>query len=260
MAELAYSASADLVRPVPIVITVLDLAYVNQPVAVIGVRQAPDPSGACITGRKIYPSVDPLSRKEEKHIRIRDTSANQLAFIPNFSLNGGPPGQARVGRDDGYCWLVGIKGRASFRKEGKSRSAFVTACTLGRSDLTVSSLTNEMADKHPTGNLDGSTDVSLADGQSIRERNNMALESEKQVEAGQPDDASRDEQATVHEPIADEKAAVDTALEKADSGDVTDEKKIENEEEEEQLEYPAKWRLALITIALCLSVFCMALV
>lgn len=84
----------------------------------------------------------------------------------------------------------------------------------------------------------------------------MALESEKQIE-----DTSRDEQATVHEPIADEKAAVETALEKADSGDVTDEKRIEiEEEEEEQLEYPAKWRLALITIALCLSVFCMALV
>lgn len=90
----------------------------------------------------------------------------------------------------------------------------------------------------------------------------MALESEKQTEAGQRDDASRDEQATVHEPIADEKAAGETSLEKADSGDVTDEKKIKNEEEEEeeQIEYPAKWRLALITIALCLSVFCMALV
>ena len=32
------------------------------------------------------------------------------------------------------------------------------------------------------------------------------------------------------------------------------------EKEEEEIEYPAKWRLALITIALCLSVFCMALV
>lgn len=86
----------------------------------------------------------------------------------------------------------------------------------------------------------------------------MALESEKQIE-----DTSRDEQATVHEPIADEKAAVESALEKTDSGDVTDEKRIEieeEEEEEEQVEYPAKWRLALITIALCLSVFCMALV
>lgn len=115
-----------------------------------------------------------------------------------------------------------------------------------------------MADKHTAAsNLDGSTDVSLADAQSITERNNMTLETEKQIEAGQ-----RDDQTTVHEPVADEKAAVDTALEKADSGDVSDEKKIEIEEEEdeEQVEYPAKWRLALITIALCLSVFCMALV
>lgn len=119
-----------------------------------------------------------------------------------------------------------------------------------------------MADKHTASNLDGSTDVSLADAHSITERNNMTLESEKQVEAGQRDVASRDdEHTTVHEPIADEKAAVESALEKADSGDVADEKKIENEDNEEaQIEYPAKWRLALITIALCLSVFCMALV
>jgi hypothetical protein len=31
-------------------------------------------------------------------------------------------------------------------------------------------------------------------------------------------------------------------------------------EEEDDFEYPAKWRLTAITIALCLSVFCMALV
>lgn len=117
-----------------------------------------------------------------------------------------------------------------------------------------------MADKHTTATLDGSTDVSLADGQSITERNNMALETEKQIEAGQRDNSSRDEHTTIHEPIADEKAALETALDKEDSADAPNEKEIENEEEEEQIEYPAKWRLALITIALCLSVFCMALV
>ena len=31
-------------------------------------------------------------------------------------------------------------------------------------------------------------------------------------------------------------------------------------DEEDDFEYPAKWRLTAITIALCLSVFCMALV
>jgi hypothetical protein len=31
-------------------------------------------------------------------------------------------------------------------------------------------------------------------------------------------------------------------------------------DDEEDVEYPAAWRLGLITIALCLSVFCMALV
>jgi hypothetical protein len=116
-----------------------------------------------------------------------------------------------------------------------------------------------MADKHTASNLDGSTDVSLADAQSLTERNNMTLETEKQIEAGQRDDASRDEQTAVHEPVADEKAAIDAALEKPDSADVSNDKETANEEDE-QVEYPAKWRLALITIALCLSVFCMALV
>ena len=34
---------------------------------------------------------------------------------------------------------------------------------------------------------------------------------------------------------------------------------ITSEEEEEEEEYPKSWRLGLITAALCLSVFCMAL-
>lgn len=33
----------------------------------------------------------------------------------------------------------------------------------------------------------------------------------------------------------------------------------EEEDDEDNYEYPKKWKLALITIALCLSVFCMAL-
>ncbi|KAE8550205.1 hypothetical protein EYB25_006426 [Talaromyces marneffei] len=120
-----------------------------------------------------------------------------------------------------------------------------------------------MADNYTSTNLEGSTDVSLADGQSLTERNIMVLESEKQIEGGQRDTSSRDEQTTVHEPVADEKTAVEKSLEKADSADAANEEEIqkgeEEEEEEEQVEYPAKWRLTLITIALCLSVFCMAL-
>lgn len=121
-----------------------------------------------------------------------------------------------------------------------------------------------MADNYTSTNLEGSTDVSLADGQSLTERNIMVLESEKQIEGGQRDTSSRDEQTTVHEPVADEKTAVEKSLEKADCADAANEEEIqkgeEEEEEEEQVEYPAKWRLTLITIALCLSVFCMALV
>lgn len=33
-----------------------------------------------------------------------------------------------------------------------------------------------------------------------------------------------------------------------------------NYDEEDDFEYPTKWKLAVITLALCLSVFCMALV
>jgi hypothetical protein len=36
--------------------------------------------------------------------------------------------------------------------------------------------------------------------------------------------------------------------------------KTEGQTEDDEQEYPAAWRLGLITIALCLSVFCMALV
>lgn len=123
----------------------------------------------------------------------------------------------------------------------------------------LSGLAHEMADTHRVTSLEGSTDVSLADGQSIREKNNMALESEKQVET---ENASPDVHTNVPERVVDEKGVVETSLANAGSGEVSQEKKPKNEEEEEeeQIEYPAKWRLALITTALCLSVFCMALV
>ncbi|KKK23522.1 hypothetical protein P175DRAFT_0499634 [Aspergillus ochraceoroseus IBT 24754] len=49
-------------------------------------------------------------------------------------------------------------------------------------------------------------------------------------------------------------STVSAKLEEKDVTEATPE-----EIEDEETEYPAKWRLALITIALCLSVFCMAL-
>lgn len=36
--------------------------------------------------------------------------------------------------------------------------------------------------------------------------------------------------------------------------------KASSNDEEDDFEYPTKWKLAIITLALCLSVFCMALV
>lgn len=36
--------------------------------------------------------------------------------------------------------------------------------------------------------------------------------------------------------------------------------KASNNDDEDDFEYPTKWKLTIITIALCLSVFCMALV
>jgi hypothetical protein len=36
--------------------------------------------------------------------------------------------------------------------------------------------------------------------------------------------------------------------------------KASNSDDEDDFEYPTKWKLTIITIALCLSVFCMALV
>lgn len=57
--------------------------------------------------------------------------------------------------------------------------------------------------------------------------------------------------ASVHEKATDEKEP--EVNEKRNS-------KVSNSEEEDDFEYPTKWKLAIITIALCLSVFCMALV
>jgi hypothetical protein len=63
----------------------------------------------------------------------------------------------------------------------------------------------------------------------------------------------------------DKETATDTSKELGDSEiqekSHDDVARIEDgSEEEDDAEYPKSWKLALITIALCLSVFCMALV
>ena len=57
--------------------------------------------------------------------------------------------------------------------------------------------------------------------------------------------------ASVREKTADEKEL--EVNEKRNS-------KAGNGDEEDDFEYPTKWKLTIITLALCLSVFCMALV
>ena len=67
----------------------------------------------------------------------------------------------------------------------------------------------------------------------------------------------KDEKATVEDstnvsPPVSEKPPVELARTGTDD--------TPSEETNDEIEYPAKWRLALIMIALCLAVFCMALV
>ncbi|KAH8693573.1 major facilitator superfamily domain-containing protein [Talaromyces proteolyticus] len=88
--------------------------------------------------------------------------------------------------------------------------------------------------------LEGSTDVSVVDSASI-EKTHLPVDDNNQTTVSpEPQDAT----------IAEKEAQL--------KAEETDEK-ADTPTEEEEVEYPAKWRLALITTALCLSVFCMAL-
>ena len=58
--------------------------------------------------------------------------------------------------------------------------------------------------------------------------------------------------ASVHEPSTEEKEP--EVNEKRNS------KASNSGDDDDDFEYPTKWKLAIITLALCLSVFCMALV
>lgn len=66
-------------------------------------------------------------------------------------------------------------------------------------------------------------------------------------------------QASAREPSAEPQTAPGTANSKEQAAVVNDEDHADEEVENED-DYPKAWRLGAITIALCLSVFCMALV
>lgn len=88
----------------------------------------------------------------------------------------------------------------------------------------------------------------------------MALD-EKQVDSS-AQQSIVDSHSQMPESLADEKLdAVEMKLEGLNIDvDTSAENDMESGEQEDKIEYPASWKLALITIALCLSVFCMALV
>jgi hypothetical protein len=90
--------------------------------------------------------------------------------------------------------------------------------------------------------------VSMADSEKTAARSVGDLE-KKEMGVGE----SRLPSATpsVQEQLTDEKEP--QVNEKRNS-------KASNSDDEDDFEYPTKWKLTIITIALCLSVFCMALV
>jgi hypothetical protein len=98
--------------------------------------------------------------------------------------------------------------------------------------------------------LEGSTDVSRVDSASVRKAD-LAVDG-KRVSTPSDNNDAPVEPTTEHTQSEKQHGVEEEA------GDVA-EKRAGNEEEDES-QYPAKWRLALITIALCLSVFCRALV
>ena len=90
--------------------------------------------------------------------------------------------------------------------------------------------------------------VSMTDSEKTAARSVGDVE-KKDIDAGESGLPSA--AASVHEKAADQKEP--EVNEKRNS-------KASNSDEEDDFEYPTKWKLAVITTALCLSVFCMALV
>jgi hypothetical protein len=97
--------------------------------------------------------------------------------------------------------------------------------------------------------FDGSTEVSSVDSAIDNEKRAPDSAMENKVAM---DERSREETTTT-EKI---EGTTEAVVESSSSQSQQDQEQGNGEEEE----YPASWRLALITIALCLSVFCMALV
>lgn len=95
------------------------------------------------------------------------------------------------------------------------------------------------------GNLDGSTEASSVDSASLDKSRMLA-------ELSDPE-----KHAPVEEPST---AVAESTTENKETGLEKEGQQETEGTEDEDIEYPAKWRLTLITIALCLSVFCMALV
>lgn len=94
-------------------------------------------------------------------------------------------------------------------------------------------------------NLEGSTDVSRVDSASVNNKTDLDVEKSRLSTPSDSKDATVDLDPTTAEHPHSEKQH--------------DAEKVDNATEDEE-QYPAKWRLALISTALCLSVFCMALV
>jgi hypothetical protein len=95
--------------------------------------------------------------------------------------------------------------------------------------------------------LEGSTDVSRVDSASVRK-------ADLGTEGTRLSTPSNNNEVPIESTAEHTQSEKHHAVEE-DAGEVAAEEAAEDDDE-----YPAKWRLALITIALCLSVFCMALV
>jgi hypothetical protein len=101
--------------------------------------------------------------------------------------------------------------------------------------------------------MDASTEASSVDtGLEKREAAMLQGTSEEQPHTEKCEDAA---------PVIAENDTQQPTSEKV-AHEISDEttKRPGMNDEDDNIEYPSSWRLALITIALCLSVFCMALV
>lgn len=101
--------------------------------------------------------------------------------------------------------------------------------------------------------LEGSTDVSLVDSGSVKKAD---LGTEKTSLSTPRVNNEASIETTVDHTKSEKQHDVQEDAREAVAAEAATKETVEEDNEE----YPKKWRLALITIALCLSVFCMALV